>query len=622
MNPSVPHQASSRSNSRIPGDEGVANPQAPSPVDDKLIPISHNDLNVPPLFTPQLKLRTLRSIDASSLLKIGAPRDHDQGTISHGHKVATPTRSVSCNNESETRNRRDIFGRYWKKASTSSRNSARNCLSINDSTMSSPILIAPTPPRTTRKRSSSLSILESHAPPPEPVAYRMFSPPKDLESAICSRFASIDDVPTDCLDSLPPLPSPLRRLCSEGSTTRSLHGMYPLVTPIPILKGSSYRSLTMTKSAPEIPSSKEGFFDSFNLTQSFRSRGDQFLQDLDIVSNSSSETGRNITFDPRVTVTEFEDCVERQWYTESELEVLKYETVALAQEYLIAHPQEAERYNRPKLDQVTGTLRKRALFSLPVLSSITDGALPNPEGCDFRALLESHIRNILIVDPNRQILTLFCRSMNQLFPHARIISTQSGEEALSFVHAELQRNFGSSSAHRNFDIIIVEQRLFGCFQNSVRATGSSSLMQAKNTSARISNDVVDRFPVLRKPNSFNFVEAIRSLPSGTLNMCGSELIREICALEDEAFGSPSPTWHQAKFDTLTSAEASSISAPIEWRALLIGVSVQPDRDAKTLRECGADLIWGKPIPKVGDALRNQLLSSLINKRRKSLSREL
>ena len=48
--------------------------------------------------------------------------------------------------------------------------------------------------------------------------------------------------------------------------------------------------------------------------------------------------------------------------------------------------------------------------------------------------------------------------------------------------------------------------------------------------------------------------------------------------------------------------------------LVIGVSVQPDRDAAKMRTAGADLVWGKPIPNVGQHLRNELLSKLFTKR--------
>jgi hypothetical protein len=598
-----------------------------SVLDDKVIPIYREDiLSVHPLLSPQPMQRSVNKIDSPSLLQL-APQKDPQLSMNgkpavHDKKNLGPSRRRS-GSESEVSSRRAIFGHYWKKESPSSaKNTLRNGLSINKSKISSPLQRTPTPPRATRKRSSSLSILESTALP-EAKDYRMFSPPKEHTSAIANRFASVEDIPINSMESLPPLPSPLRRLCSEGDSTgtRSLHGMYPLVTPIPILRQSSYRSLLppRTSSGPTSatkPSLQELFSGSFNLTQSLRIQNDEILQDLESSSTSSSETIRNVKFDPRVTITEFEDNVERQWYNEFELEVLKHETVVLAQEYLIAHPQEAERYNRAKMDQVTGTLRKKALFSLPVLSSIIDGALPNAEGGDYQLLLESQVKNILVVDPNKQILDLFCKSINLIFPHARLTTTQNGEEALRLITAELQRGYGSLAQQRNFDIIIVEQRLYPSLKNASQTRDTTGLTPATsccNIAEASSDD--GHYRVLRKPNSFNYVETMRRAPDGTVNMFGSELLRAICEMEDEVFKDAT---RDKNSSTTYEAMASAISSRIEWRALLIGVSAQPDRDAKTLRENGADVIWGKPIPSVGDALRNQLLSALISKRRRSL----
>jgi hypothetical protein len=601
--------------------------EGPSVLDDKVISIDREDLlNVPPLLSPQPMQRSVKKIGAPYLLQLAPQKDPHSSMNGKPavpeKKNLRPTRRRSGSG-SEAGSRRAIFSHYWKKESSSSaKNTLSNGLTINKSTISSPIQRMPTPPRATRKRSSSLSILESAALP-EARDYRMFSPPKEHASAIANRFASIFDVPLNSMESLPPLPSPLRRLCSEGNSTgtRSLHGMYPLVKPVPILRQSSYRSLLppRTSSAPATaikPSLQELFSGSFNLTQSLRIQNDEILHDLESSSTSSSETIRNVKFDPRVTITEFEDNVERQWYNEFELEVLKHETVVLAQEYLMAHPKETERYSRAKMDQVTGTLRKKALFSLPILSSIVDGSLPKVEGSDYQLLLESQVKNILCVDPNKQILDLFEKSMNLIFPHARVTTTQNGEEALRLITAELQRGYGSLAQHRNFDIIIVEQRLYPSLKNVAQTRDTTGLTPAASccNMAEVSSDDGHR-RVLRKPNSFNYVETMRRAPDGTVNMFGSELLRAICEMEDEVFEDAA---RDKNSSTTYEAMAAAISSRIEWRALLIGVSAQPDRDAKTLRENGADFVWGKPIPSVGGALRNQLLSAIISKRRRSL----
>lgn len=305
-------------------------------LDDKLIPIDRKDLlNVPPLLSPQPMKRSVERIGAPSLLQLAPQKDPQ---LSMNGKPAVPEKKNLGPNRrrsgsgSEAGSRRAIFGHYWKKESSSS------SANMSKSTLLSPFQQMSTPPRPTRKRSSSLSILDSTARP-ETRDYRMFSPPKEHASAIADRFASVEEVPINSMESLPPLPSPLRRLCSEGNSTctRALHGMYPLVTPVPILRQSSYRSLISPRPssgpAPATkPSLEEVFSGSFNLTQSLRILNDKILDGLESSSTSSSETIRNVKFDPRVTITEFEDNVERQWYNELELEALKQETIVLAQE--------------------------------------------------------------------------------------------------------------------------------------------------------------------------------------------------------------------------------------------------------------------------------------------------
>jgi hypothetical protein len=108
----------------------------------------------------------------------------------------------------------------------------------------------------------------------------------------------------------------------------------------------------------------------------------------------------------------------------------------------------------------------------------------------------------------------------------------------------------------------------------------------------------------------------RQIPQSCINMCGSDLLKAILNMEEQTFAA----LPNSRLRAPSSADASPISTgPFQWRALLIGVSIQPDRDAKTLKEAGTDVIWGKPIPRVGDALRNQLLNALVMKRRRSVA---
>jgi hypothetical protein len=604
---------------------------------DELVPLRRDDLNdpVPPLHTPMKSKPkpkiVLHSRDNSRLLQIpsGAPQLPPRCPITK--QCPRSVRSVSEGEACRSNTRRAIFGQYWNNKARVYSTSTSTASGMGDDGTSSnnaSEVLTPLPPKRVRKRSTSMSILESSTLPPEIIDYRMFAPTKEHahQSAICSRFASVEAVPT--LETLPPLPSPLRRLCHDGNTTGCLPGMYPLVTPVPILRQSSYRSLFGNKGSASPGAGRNQnqstFSDSFNLTKSVGLHDKVFnLETQSTSSSSNAESSFNksgVSFDPRVTVTEFEDQVERSWYSEVELERLKHETILLAQEYLLTHSEVAEKYNRTRLDPITGTYRKKALFSLPVLSSVLDDSLPSPNRSGYRDLLKSQVKNILIVDPNTAILNLFCKSMHSMFPDARLTTAQNGEEALKLVSTELRREYGMSPfQHRNFDIIVVEQRLHRSLQAQQKPAtcehqqGSSHLLPQNKSMTEIDHYGSAAVPVLHKPNSFN--EGTKSQAYKCINICGSELLKAIHEMEAQTF--PLPHNHHR---VSSSTEASSISTkPFHGRALLIGVSIQPDRDAKTLQEAGADVIWGKPIPHVGDALRNQLLNALICKRRRSLA---
>jgi len=559
------------------------------------------------------------------------------------------------------------------------------------------------------QRSSSCSILETSIAEHAPMDYRMFAPPKEYanRSAICGRFDSVDQFPA-LLDqdlerkALPPLPSPLRRFDNTGKNTTGMHGMYPLLTPIPILRRSSYsrsshsfNGLSSTSDHDikygdnKLPPSLKH---SFNLTESYRppstmGKTSSLLDSSAIAettdtsscsssddtssveNNSNNDSGAKtgVRFDPRVTVTEFEDAVERMWYDDFELEQLKRETILIAQEYILTHPMEAEKYNRAKLDPVTNTYRKRALFSLPVLSS-ESVCSDDKSFCplkQFHEFSKDQVKRILIVDPNPSILSLFCKSMSTMFPTAELVTAQNAERALKLVKESLPEHGQMTGAHvrkspgkkysssssryeqqsGSFDIIIVEQSLYPCSpllasrkrEAAVDACGGNSSAGAMDKLCE-SKDQVDSsigrlpwnlsmpdmnqntttdspekeseptFPPLNKPGSFFQHDVTKKNEIHCRELrCGSDLIRSIVRLELGPSAKSS--------SRVSSYNKESMVSPFQWKALLIGVSMQPDHDAKRMQQAGADLIWGKPIPRVGDALRNQLLKALLDKRR-------
>lgn len=709
-----------------------------------------DEYNLPPLQTPHIPIR--KDLLLSQLPEDG-PIIQDLATPSLGSETDTSrpppriprpppfassrTRRSKSDSSAlaQSNERRSIFGHYFdnRRPRTSSFSSSRSTSFLQKGSQNPPVDRS-SEDETGYKRSSSCSILETSSSLMQhvPVDYRMFAPPIDHanRSSICRRFLSVDDSSNQLMKdlerkSLPPLPSPLRRFCSSSEvnltsgrtrsvgsssssnnnnnsiSTTGLHGVYPLLTPVPILRQSSFhRSSSSFNGAgsdhnKKIDSYTHTFSHSLNLTESFRPSsstnanklinesasshlGNKALDDsFETSSNASSSddtctadgntndrSHRNsVRFDPRITVTEFEDAAEREWYNEFELERLKRETILLAQEYMLSHPMEAERYNRAKLDPVTNTYRKRALFSLPVLSSTdscdSDDAfakLATSTSADgFQELSKAQVKRILIVDPNASILSLFCKSMATMFPTAELVTAQNAEGALKIVKESLVQDHDKNNSMRNgspslesdsvsdgaFDIIIVEQSLYPYspllstrkrgggagpesqgssatrpkFATTFKLMNSSANGLPSNSSMPDMNEhsAFALFPPLQKPGSFLQHDLKNSNETQCRKArCGSDLIGSILKMEQQESSSSTKN-----LPTHVPSNSVSVASPFRWRALLIGVSMQPDRDAKSMQHAGADIIWGKPIPQVGTALRNQLLKALLDKRRNS-----
>lgn len=316
-------------------------------------------------------------------------------------------------------------------------------------------------------------------------------------------------------------------------------------------------------------------------------------------------------FDPRVTVTEFEDPVPRKWYHDSELDQHKREAIALAQAYLRKHPAVAEWYRRAVLDPVTKTHRKRALYSLPVFSSSYNGmhTAPSPEmtahKSDFENLEEGltktfrsptvalqqrkssnvqvAVKKILVVHPNPKIASLFCKSMKSMFSSAQISSTGSPGEALRLIQQSFApNNNGSPLSSAQFDIIIVEQHL-------TRPDTSSKCSKLDE----ILKNPLGFCNILMKDDDESL--SPETSPTSCAIRCGSDLIHLV---------------HELSSHNNDSGQYE----PTTPSSFLIGVSMRPKHDAPLLKRAGADIVWGIPIPKVGNALRSKLVAGLLAKR--------
>jgi len=237
-------------------------------------------------------------------------------------------------------------------------------------------------------------------------------------------------------------------------------------------------------------------------------------------------------------------------------------------------------------DPVTGTMRKKALFSMPALCDVSDGELeevhyhngdskpkPVPQKqqqqpstspsvslffksprIPSRATKdEVPVQRILVVDRNEKIGSLFRRSLSNLFGSGcEIVTVQTAAEALK--------------QYRNSDIVIAEERLY----KPLKPVHSTSSMT----------------PPPPPPLS-HIIQPSGSVPAhlgDAQHMSGSELFAKIA---DDCEQKP---------------------------CILIGVSTHPLQDQEHFYQAGADFVWGKPPPRMDVRLRGELVAALLAKR--------
>jgi CheY-like chemotaxis protein len=483
------------------------------------------------------------------------------------------------------------------------------------------------------------------------VDIRQFSPPAEQCKSLREYHSLVDDFPNGEVPSkhlLPPIPAPLRRWTSDIVNSHGL-GMYPLVSPKSILrKLSRWRSPgNLLNDGNKDPGSKlvEQTEHNFELTQSVRGSMDGSLtqhgvhmgeeEDDEIeksLQKAKEEKGKHTHFDPRIVITEFHDQAPRWWYSEEELACLRNETIILAQQYMLMHPELAAEFTKPTINPITGRIKKRALYSLPVLNSIPGDFDLTKENERVDATVKHAVQTILVVDPNEAILNLFCKSLQQMFPHAKLSAVQTGEDALRLYTTEMaKRGHSIDDDFRVFDIIIAEERLsqprhkaagIGMSPHDFerkghRQSNSFSKLQALCTVNPMRPSI--RIEKQSSVSNLYMKGNNGTSPSEGRGMSGSELIRKIRQLEDQAYGgeggSATPVPLHAGQDAAPPSHKRLKGS--EHRALLIGVSVNVERDGGNLRNSGADVVWGKPPPAMGIPLRNRIVSALMTKRQGS-----
>ena len=562
--------------------------------------------------------------------------------------------SPATSNEAKSQERRNIFDRKYQTNSTGN-----------------PIqLPGNTPHRSLFKqyweRSSKEDVqplcekgrLPHHIPlssqPRTDIDIRNFSPPSTLSVSLRDYHARVEDFPNGEIPSkhlLPTLPAPLRRWSSCATNSHG-KGMYPLHSPKPILrKQRRWKSTSDIKDNDdldgyptpvgqthnfELTSSSRGSTLESSLSRHIRQFDDEKVSELfESSEKSKDEMGKRAHFDPRIVITEFVDQTPRIWYSDEELTCFKSETIMLAQQYMLLFPELSAEFNKPSINPITGGMRKRALYSLPILNALPDSFDVTKEHCRLDALTKQEIKKILVVDPNKAILNLFCKSLQQMFPHAKVFPAQTGEDALKLFAADMaKRGHTNDEEIRMFDIIVAEERLSRARPNST-STGMSTNPREdiRGKGNRQTNSFSKLIAMSSWPNPMNMKIHLDKQSSfsnlymknnnkqiGGRSMSGSDLIRRIRQLEKQAHGD------EGDMLVATALQLDQkVLVPIlktqfkknRFQALLIGVCVCVDRDGDSLRKSGADMVWGKPPPVMGMALRNRILGALMTKRGKS-----
>lgn len=544
-------------------------------------------------------------------------------------------------------NRRVLFAPFWKARGTDC--SAPNCASShhNAAAPSRKRAVSFSGPCHSSSSKSSLSssfygpILDT----PSDILHREFPAPWHQSALLADHefFMPLDQMRND--QDWQELPYPIKRYYNKGRCC--LGGVYPLnVDPKSILKSSSYTnssSLSSCNNTP-LPASRLNLpSHALNLTRSLhnfeqhKTANTNMLVKSDSGGSASSSSASSslqplhrVTFDPRITVTEFDDKSPRRWFSERDLERFRMDTILVAQKYFVQHPEMVALYNQSTLDPLTGAMRKKALFSLPVLSAEMDESEINEldgnvgflttqknntptfasPGYLMQEISHEHVKKILIVDRNALVLDLMQRSIQQIFPTAEIVVVKSADDAWHTFQAALRR------PGIGFDIVIAEQRLHQPLTSSgtplIRSGKSYNELKHLIRSPLSPDHSVPR-PSLARHDSLPGSQISRNKTStakSAQNLTGAELLGKLKAFEELSLNATAMSPCKPNRRDLSSLAPSTRSR----RALLIGLSINPDQDRELFLQKGVDFVWGKPPPKMDIRLRDELAMQLVRKR--------
>ena len=354
---------------------------------------------------------------------------------------------------------------------------------------------------------------------------------------------------------------------------------------------------------------------------------DEFRSDGPTESSSSCLEDKRLSHERNEAATS-------KWYSADEMNQFKLDALQQAQLMLLAAPRSriknhlcstnqiqqrrgVPNYNNPlknnnvtmahiktvnnsKIPKPRGTIPTRASFANPVLHYTPEDSVMMEGSEELDLLLKTNIRSVLIIDPNDSLRTLFQKAFQYLFPAAKILTTGNSENALKLIEAAKLMDINTASndqadehfivstkvSSNGFDIIVVEERLGAISKRQESFDFDEDALQST-----VSEDDTAT-SCLQQPAGEDQEQDRRNCDRPKIAMSGSELLCHITKEEKElAHLRPS---------------------------LYIGVSVYLSTDGPRLLQSGADLIWGKPPPRTDKFLRNQLVTTLLEKRGKSV----
>ncbi len=206
----------------------------------------------------------------------------------------------------------------------------------------------------------------------------------------------------------------------------------------------------------------------------------------------------------------------------------------------------------------------------------------------------------MIVDPSEDLQALFQKAITFLFPKTNVLMTANAEGALKLVEAAKLMEINTTSHDQEedrhckvscngCDIIIVDENLRRKMKREIQldADDTSSQQLAVNDTQEVQHNSC-------------------SSNVNNLAMSGSELMNLMTKAENTSLYSTSNKKDECGRDLKMSNKKFRPS-------FYIGVSVFLSDNGPKFLKSGADLIWGKPPPKIDGFLRNQLVTTLLKK---------